>query len=481
MGFRERGRTLPSGAIVGGYRIERPLGSGGMGQVYLATHPRLPRQDAIKVLGERQNRDPEYRARFIREAEVAGRLDHPNLVPVYDFGVDTGLLWMAMRFVDGCTAADLIRRPGGLQPEQAVAIVAAAAQGLDAVHESGLLHRDVKPANILVAAEGNHVMVTDFGIARVSGTQSELTAAGSVLATLAYAAPEQLTGAALDHRVDVYGLGATLYQLLTGTVPFPRETVAAVMRAQLVDPPPRPSRAVPALSRAMDAVIARAMAKDPARRFTTCGELAAAAHAALERPAAATGRRGVSIAVGAVLAVIVAAGFLLSREPSSPAVEATSPPPLTTPTTVSPWGSYQFIVDAFPALLPTAPGGLGYQNLSCAPAAAQQTSSVPLDAVASKYLLVCRGDNNPVSQALIICNADRTRGADPQSAEGTATWTRPSGTGQAWWSNSAMVDGDKGQLELRFDDDARKPCGIEVFGTTTGRELYENWLPSAPI
>ncbi|MFI6866142.1 serine/threonine-protein kinase [Nocardia sp. NPDC050406] len=472
--------VLAPGAFVGGYRIERRLGSGGMGQVFLAHHPRLPRRDALKVLGAQQSRDQEYRTRFVREAEVAGRLDHPNLVPVYDYGTDNGLLWMAMRFVDGYSAADLIRRSGRLAPEQAVAIIAAAAQGLDAVHEAGLLHRDVKPANILIAADG-HVMVTDFGIARVSGADTGLTAAGSVLATLAYAAPEQLSGAALDHRVDVYALGATLYQLLTGTVPFPRETAAAVMRAHLMDRPPRPSRIATTLSKQMDAVIARAMDKDPARRFPTCGELAAAAHPALARPAAAVRRRRarVSIAVGGVLAAIGSALFLMpDREMPPPIVEETSTP-LTSTTPVSPWGTYQFIIDAFPALLPATPGGVGHQNLNCAPGN-PQTSTAPLDTVADRYMLVCNGDNNPVTQMLILCNADRTRGANPQTAEGTESWTRPSGSGQAWWGPSPLTHAP-GQLDLRFDDDGRKFCAVQVFATMTGRELFDRWLPSAPL
>ncbi|MGW6729038.1 protein kinase domain-containing protein [Nocardia sp. NPDC055029] len=273
------------GASLAGYRIERRLGGGGMGAVYLAQHPRLPRRDAVKVLDARLAVEPTFRARFEREADLAARLRHPNVVQIFDRGVDGDRLWIAMQFVDGLDAAQLLRQGlSVLTPERAVRIVAEAAKGLDYAHRQGLLHRDIKPANLLIArAEDgtDEVLVTDFGIARSMGETTSLTSAGSVLGTLAYAAPEQLEGDPLDVRTDVYALGGTLYELLTGFVPFQRESPAALISAHLIEPPPRPSAGNPALPPAMDAVIARAMAKNPDDRFASCGALADAAVAAL--------------------------------------------------------------------------------------------------------------------------------------------------------------------------------------------------------
>ncbi|MFD4353592.1 serine/threonine-protein kinase [Nocardia sp. NPDC058518] len=273
------------GAILAGYRIERRVGGGGMGAVYLAQHPRLPRRDALKVLDARLAVEPTFRARFEREADLAARLRHPNVVQIFDRGVDGDRLWIAMQFVDGLDAAQLLRQGlSVLTPERAVRIVAEAAKGLDYAHRQGLLHRDIKPANLLIARADDgtdEVLVTDFGIARSMGETTSLTSAGSVLGTLAYAAPEQLEGQPLDVRTDVYALGGTLYELLTGFVPFQRESPAALISAHLIEPPPRPSAGNPALPFALDAVIARAMAKNPDDRYAGCGELADAAIAAL--------------------------------------------------------------------------------------------------------------------------------------------------------------------------------------------------------
>lgn len=273
------------GAILAGYRIERRLGGGGMGAVYLAQHPRLPRRDAVKVLDARLAVEPSFRARFEREADLAARLRHPNVVQIFDRGVDGDRLWIAMQFVDGLDAAQLLCQGlSVLTPQRAVRIVAEAAKGLDYAHRQGLLHRDIKPANLLIARADDgtdEVLVTDFGIARSMGETTSLTSAGSVLGTLAYAAPEQLEGHPLDVRTDVYALGGTLYELLTGFVPFQRQSAAALISAHLIEPPPRPTAGNPALPPALDAVIAQAMAKNPDDRYASCGELADAAVAAL--------------------------------------------------------------------------------------------------------------------------------------------------------------------------------------------------------
>ncbi|WP_019929878.1 serine/threonine-protein kinase [Nocardia sp. BMG111209] len=276
---------LRPGELFAGYRVVRRIGAGGMGVVYLAEHPRLPRRDAVKVLDPVLGRDREFRSRFLREAELAARVDHSNVVSIYDRGAEGDLLWIAMRYVDGVDAAELVRRgPAALPPRRALHIVTEAARGLDAAHRAGLLHRDVKPANILVATDADGtdtVRITDFGIAR-SVDANTVTSTGSVLATFAYASPEQLSGNALDARTDVYSLGCSLFEMLTGAPPFVRRSPIAAMAAHLTEPPPAASAANPALPRQLDAVLIRALAKQPGDRYADCGSLAAAATAAFE-------------------------------------------------------------------------------------------------------------------------------------------------------------------------------------------------------
>ena len=281
---------LTAGSQVAGYRVIRELGRGGMGAVYLAAHPTLPRHDALKVLSAELSRDPDFRTRFLREADVAARLDHPNIVSVYDRGqTDGGQLWIAMQFVDG-TDADAAQREGTMSPDRAVHVISEVAKALDHAHSHEVVHRDVKPANFLLsgaAGPTERVLLGDFGIARALGDIG-LTVTGAVLATVAYAAPEVLAGEPFDGRSDIYSLGCTLFRLLTGRTPFPGTNgMAAVMMAHLQQPPPRVTDLVPSLPRAMDAVIAIAMAKDPAARFATASALAEAASAALHDPRAA--------------------------------------------------------------------------------------------------------------------------------------------------------------------------------------------------
>ncbi|WP_067652680.1 serine/threonine-protein kinase [Nocardia harenae] len=274
---------LRTGEVFAGYTIERLLGRGGMGSVYLARHPRLPRLTAMKLLNRELFADAEIRARFEREADLVARLDHPGIVPVYDRGVEDEQLWISMRYVDGVDAASL--EPGSLPPARAVRIVAETAAALDYAHGKGVLHRDVKPANIMIerVSDGaeERIFLTDFGIARLRDDTGHLTKTGTFTATLAYASPEQLSGAALDHRSDQYSLAVTLFRLLTGTVPFEASNPVAVIHGHLNDPPPPVSGVRPGLPGALDAVLLRAMAKHPGDRFASCAEFAGAARDAL--------------------------------------------------------------------------------------------------------------------------------------------------------------------------------------------------------
>ncbi|CAM4527821.1 serine/threonine-protein kinase [Nocardia ninae] len=273
---------LQPGEIFAGYTIERLLGRGGMGSVYLARHPRLPRLTAMKLLNPEVFHDKEIRTRFEREADLVARLDHPNIVTVFDRGVEDERLWISMQYIDGTDAAGVEAR--SLPPERAVQIIGETAKALDFAHRRGVLHRDVKPANILLertAGAGERVFLTDFGIARFRDDTGRLTQTGTFTATLAYASPEQLSGALLDHRSDQYSLACTLFRLLTGTVPFDATNPVAVIQGHLQVPPPPVSRLRPGLPVALDAVLAKAMAKRADGRFDSCAEFAGAAWRAL--------------------------------------------------------------------------------------------------------------------------------------------------------------------------------------------------------
>jgi tRNA A-37 threonylcarbamoyl transferase component Bud32 len=271
---------LNNSDVFAGYVIQRLLGTGGMGEVYLAQHPRLPRQDALKILSSVSTADEEFRARFIREGELAATLWHPHIVGVLDRGEFNGRLWISMDYVDGTDAGRLVREryPSGMPEQDVSEIVTAVADALDFGHDRRLLHRDVKPENILVAAPDDHrrrVLLTDFGIARRIDDVSNLTDANVAMGTISYVAPEQLVGRLLDGRADQYALAATTFHLLTGTPPFQDSNRAVVISHHLSTPPPRISERRPDLAH-LDAVLARALAKDPSERYPNCLDFARA-------------------------------------------------------------------------------------------------------------------------------------------------------------------------------------------------------------
>lgn len=275
--------ALSVGTVVAGYTVEGVLGAGGMGTVYQARNPTLPRSDALKILSAELSQDPQFRARFIREAELAATLDHPNIVAVYNRGeTEEGQLWIAMQYVAG-TDADKELRSERMTPARAAHITTEVAKALDYAHRRQLLHRDVKPANFLLAPGDERVFLADFGIARALDEAVGLTQTGIVMASVAYAAPESLGGLDVDHRADIYSLGCSLYRMLVGKTPFSRSGgMAAMVAAHLSEPPPRVTAAMPDLPPAIDAVIVKALAKEPADRYQTARELAAAAAEALD-------------------------------------------------------------------------------------------------------------------------------------------------------------------------------------------------------
>lgn len=272
---------LPNGASFAGYRIGRLLGSGGMGEVYLAQHPRLPKQVALKTLPPEWSADQEYRARFTREADLASTLWHPHIVGVHDRGEVDGQLWISMDFVDGVDASRLLseRYPAGMPVADVSTIVTAVSNALDYAHNQGLLHRDVKPANIMlthVDGDGEQrVLLADFGIARDLNDISGLTQTNMTVGTVAYAAPEQLLGEQADGRADQYSLAATAYHLLTGSQLFPHSNPAVVISRHLNSPPPLLADNRPELA-ALDPVFTRALAKAPESRFERSSDFARA-------------------------------------------------------------------------------------------------------------------------------------------------------------------------------------------------------------
>ena len=285
------GIELSDGDEFAGYRIERRLGRGGMGVLYLAVEPGLERRVALKLIAPEAAAEEVFARRFAEESKIAASIEHPNVVPIYAAGEEAGVPYIAMRFVAGADLARRLAREGRLEPAVAVELIAQVGNGLDAIHAAGLVHRDVKPANVLLSGgEGTeHAYITDFGVARNVSTESGLTQTGRFVGTLDYVAPEQISGGAVDARADVYALGCLLFKLLTGEVPFPKEGDAARLFAHLNDPPPAPSLYVPEVSMALDDVVIRAMSKQPEDRYPSAGDLGRAALAAIrgEQPALA--------------------------------------------------------------------------------------------------------------------------------------------------------------------------------------------------
>ncbi|MEV6773798.1 serine/threonine-protein kinase [Nocardia sp. NPDC051030] len=360
---------LQPGTIFAGFTIERRLGVGGMGVVYLARHPRLNRLVALKVLSDTKVGDAAVRTLFDREVDLVARLEHPNIIPVYDRGsTEDGTLWLSMRYIVGGDIAALLTREHSVPSTRAVGLIAGAAAGLDHAHRNGVIHRDVKPANLLLDIDGvqERAVVADFGIART--LDATMTASG-LMASLAYTAPERFRSEPADHRADIYSLGCTFFELLTGRQPFPGRDQAAVIAAHLLDPPPRPSQLHPGLPPGLDYVIATAMAKQPGDRYPSCTEFATEARRVLAaayattiaphmmptrlpdsdrrlitpepatRPPSPTPRSvrwALAAAVLALTTAVAAAAFVFARGNGNPLTSATTSTQATTSSTTLP-------------------------------------------------------------------------------------------------------------------------------------------------
>ena len=315
--------TVATGTAFSGYRIEAEVGRGGMGVVYRAIDTRLDRPVALKLIAPDLAEDPRFRERFLRESRLAASIDHGNVLPIYEAGEQDGRLFLAMRFVQGSDLKALLRARKTLPAEQALTILARVADALDAAHAKGLVHRDVKPANVLLDERG-HPYLSDFGLTKEAGGTS--TETGHIVGTLDYLAPEQIRGEEVDGRTDEYALTCLLYECLAGTAPFSRPTEAEVLWAHMQEDPPTLHG-----YDALDPVLAQGLAKDKADRYATCGELLAAAHSALglEAPAVRRrrrlGRRLVALGAALVMAAGIAAGVVLLTADESSALAAPAP------------------------------------------------------------------------------------------------------------------------------------------------------------
>jgi predicted Ser/Thr protein kinase len=398
------------GSDLGPYRIESVIGRGGMGVVYLATHAGLDRKVALKLLAPDFADDEAFRARFLRESRMAAAIDHPNIIPIYEAGEVDGVYFLAMRYVAG-TDLETRLRAGPLEPREAVRLLGAVASALDAAHEQGLIHRDVKPANVLVATgkgveKADHAYLTDFGLTKHRGSQSGLTEASAFIGTLDYIAPEQIEGKPVDGRTDQYGLACVAFECLAGRVPYVRDTDIAIAMAHLRDAPPSALELRPDLPADVDAVLARGMAKRPDDRYPSCEAFVVALRGALgvrpteeRRAVAAGGRPTRRLVVGAIAVLVV--GVVLVALGSFGLGGGAGPSPSAVP--ASPGGSAAS-ASAVPSASASGATGKAFPN------ADEQALLAKITAVPGGFAKTCvRGPY----EVLTLSNQGRIRSAAP--------------------------------------------------------------------
>jgi serine/threonine protein kinase, bacterial len=438
------------GETFAGFTVLRVLGAGGMGTVYLATHPRLPRQDALKVLPVEWAADPQYRARFLREADLTASLSHPNILGVHDRGEYDGQLWISMDYVDGTDASRLLREhhPDGLPAGEALEIITAVASALDYAHQRGLLHRDVKPANILLDSQTQRIFLADFGIARLIDDPSGLTATNMAVGTMAYAAPEQLRGEPLDGRTDQYALACTAFDLLTGTPPYVDSNPAVVITKHVAAPVPSLAERRPELA-GLDAVMARAMAKIPADRFPSCREFAKELNNLLGSPPAQVADR--------------------PPPPPQPSPAA----PASTLITVTRWNSRRPLIAALAlvALLVVTAGVFAGVKLVWQHNRAGDAKSVTAAASAHTFSGTYRADYGPGTDL----EGKPAAGAPPM----TATWAVRSACGAGGCVATASYTGGGGIVlvsNLVFDEVGGSWIAVGLGSTQCNNAPVEVWV-----
>jgi serine/threonine-protein kinase len=440
---------------IAGYRIEARLGRGGMGEVYRAVQLSLDRRVALKVLPPKLAEDDVFRRRFLRESRIAASIDHPSIIPIYETGEDRGLLYIAMRYVDGMDLSTLLRRDGRLTPARTLAIMAQVASALDAAHARGLVHRDVKPGNILLAAgppgSDGHCYLCDFGLIKevdVQQARSALTATGQFVGTIPYVAPEQIEGGDIDGRADVYSLGCVVFHCLTGERPFERINDIEVVFAHLREPPPPVSSRAPDLPPALDAVVARAMAKSRDDRWPTCTALVTAMQSEL-RSGAAPARPGPADAETRSMLMPPLAGrppTPAAAAPPSPAPPAPDPPapdplPLVppAPTTVEPggrrrgrWGLFAVAVVVLPVAAYFGATQLLADEEPPAPPGTTVAATRPPGGSQCPSAVARPKPNTPTRTAPLDAIRDHERWSDPFVVREMRTWRATNGERQ-WY------------------------------------------------
>ncbi len=364
------------GTDFGPYRLRRLIGRGGMGEVYEAYDTKKDRTVALKLLPEAVSHDAVFRKRLQREAHSAGRLLEPHVVPIHDYGEIDGVLYVDMRMIDGTDLRALLKNYGALTPARAVAIVRQIASALDAANEAGIMHRDVKPENILITRD-DFAYLVDFGIANAA-SEEKLTELGTAVGTYAYMAPERFTHDVVTYRADIYSLACVLHECLTGSQPFRADSVSVVITSHLMDPIPRPSLMRPGIPAAFDEVIARGMAKKPEDRYASAGDLAAAANHALTRRDQDQSATILQRSQDATMPGI-GAGLFHTPQPGPPP----APPPFRAATPAP------FLAQSAPSPAKSAPAtGPQWNTPPPRPPAKKSTTWIPLAAASAVFVLV---------------------------------------------------------------------------------------------
>ena len=446
------------GTQFGRYRLRRLLGKGGMGEVYEAEDTDKDRIVALKLLPEAVSHDPVFRKRLQREAHSAGRLLEPHVVPIHDYGEIDGVMFVDMRMIDGTDLRKILKGYGPMTPARAVAIVRQIASALDAAHESGIMHRDVKPENILITRD-DFAYLVDFGIANAA-TDEKLTELGTAVGTYAYMAPERFTNDEVTYRADIYALACVLHECLTGSQPFPADSVSVVISSHLMQPIPRPSVMRPGIPVGFDQVIARGMAKKPADRYASAGDLASAANNALTQrdrdQAADILQRGQEATMPGIAGAI---GTVLAPPPGAVTPSSYQTPPPTPP--------------AFPAAAPAAFAG----QWNTPPRKPKSTAWIPLTAAAAVFVVVLgafgvwwvltRDDSNARGVAAGASTTRETKSRAPRT-------TAPSANPEPFENKLFSA------LPASYDDGACQPARPPATGALATVDCAETKVPTGP-
>ncbi|MGW0159210.1 serine/threonine-protein kinase [Mycobacterium sp. NPDC003323] len=438
--------TSRVGTDFGRYRLRRLIGRGGMGEVYEAEDTEKDRIVALKLLPESVSHDPVFRKRLQREAHSAGRLLEPHVVPIHDYGEIDGVLYVDMRMINGADLRTILKSYGPMTPARAVAIIRQIASALDAAHESGIMHRDVKPENILITRD-DFAYLVDFGIANAASDE-KLTEMGTAVGTYAYMAPERFTSDEVTYRADVYALTCVLHECLTGSQPYPGDSVSMVITAHLMQPIPLPSQTRPGIPPAFDRVIARGMAKKPVDRFASAGDLAAAATDALSMRDQDR-----------------AADIGIRPGPIPPPPFGATPPPFGTPppgATPAPFHASGPTWNAAPR--PPGPARAG-----------KKTPWVPIAAAAAVLILVLGAVG-----IFLLVQPDDTRTAAPSTSASAAAETTTPTSRTRTPDPAAMQDRLFGMLPQGYDPGVCQPVVPPVRGALATADCGQSSLPGGP-